>query len=282
MKKEELEFIVKSADACGLKIVTQAMMEGNPILSTMFDLGWMEMARSDEMAYKWKIERELPKSLIYARSADIAVDVLRRFSSGLDADAFSRAMNHTTSGEESVHMRWISFFNKARFPKEEMLNQKIENVSALFKESAQLGGNVNAASTITIKGISSDNERADHTPLSYLIASGASFDAQVTWKNDLDQQFQTACRMADILLDNGAKVEQRTAAALLQMVKPEVASKWLSHLMSRGACTPTTLLKVAGRIKKNPETLAMVQAIEAKHSMLSIAHAASQLGKRPS
>lgn len=274
MKKEELEFIVKSSQEGALRVMTEAIKEGNPIMKTMFDLGWMEMVRQCEHLYKWTIERALPKSLIYAHCPAVAVDALRFFRSGLDADAFSHSLNHTTGGDESVHMRWISFFNRARFQEEKLLNEKIDNVSALFNESTQLGADINAASAITIQGISSDNERAEHTPLSYLIALTSSVSSTVTWKSDPEQQFSVAFRMADLLLENGAKVDQRTAAALLRMIPPKDASKWLSHLIFRDACTPTSLLKVAGRIKKDQETLAMIQAMEAKHSMMSTAAAA--------
>ena len=268
MTRDELKFLVGSVDDGAMGVVQRGIRENNPIWRQMFDLGWGDLARQAPY-YPWRIERPFMKLLTLANSPGVAAEALHRFLKGLSTDQITAAL--TRAGDEpSVLMSWVTEPVRTRRTSDHP--HRFECAALLIEEAAALGCDLNATAMCTAHQARNGKERAEHTALSWVVVEGMYFLSNPNADGPSSTgQKADLLNLAAALVQAGARVEQRTAAALTQMVPADAAVPWIEHLQSLGACSPADVLAMAGRLKKDPDNVAMIQAMAARATLRDLA-----------
>ncbi len=255
----DLEFIIERLPKSGAELAITALNSNHEVLQSMLDSGWPEAIRKND----YYSARRFLTALNGCKDADAAVGFFRKFMAGAQPDEVNRLLmkKELSDNYEVVIASWALyagtdprvFLELVKASKEIGVDLEMDFSYSVYNEN---GGKLGKHTLMSMLVGQSD----------YQMTNRAS--SIVTMTNNDDEPFHMG-RVRD-LIKAGKSFDKASAAAILQILKPPHAMKWIHFFKAEGQASAADMVKMTSRMKPNSEVLAIMQSQAATESVDSV------------
>lgn len=251
----DVDFMLRHTHECGLDLVKSAVEHDPKFLQQMLLAGWGRLVVEEEP----RVSGIFLSCLIKSAGPDEARLALRTYFSGVEASAVTEHVVNSSakSGVQSPLLNWLTIRYGYSPPKEGV-------IQALLEEAQLLGANLDLVFRHSLRESFKDSS-SNHTILSALVGNNS---LNMPMQKE-DPQVAADMVAVSQLLGAGKKFDKNTAAVLVRM-PPVNAKVWLDYFLEKKIVSASELLKMTSRMKVEPETKAMLNALAAAEAIESV------------
>jgi hypothetical protein len=244
----DLDFVIENLPKNGADLAIKALEFNHESLKSMMDAGLSEAIRKKSHYHA----RRFMDALVVCNDAEVSTGFLKRFLSGADPDEVNSLVmeKEPNDNNEVVAARWA-------------LCSGIQSdvFVGLMTTCKNFGADLNGHFSYSVYN-EKGGRLGKHSLVSMLV--GQSDYHMLTRRNNSvamqDNEEIFHMKRVRELFQLGVSFDKATAAAMLQILRPENAMEWMHLFKEEGIATAQDMIKMTSRMKLNPEVLAVMQA----------------------